>query len=332
MKGISMVSDQFFSRLEGLLTKITQNLGYLLWDILVVALILLLAKVALELVSRLTSSAMKRKAYHVNEYQGKRVDTMMTLLRSIARYMIYFTALLLILQQFGLGKPMENLLMTAGIGSLAIGFGAQNLVKDVVTGFFMMFENQFSVGDYIKTEDSEGTVTATAMRVTYLRSLKGDQIIVPNGSITRVINYTRSSYVAAITVSTAYEADTRQVLHVIDQAVQAYAKEHEDLVIEPPFVQGITNFGDSSVDIGVICKVQPMKQWEVERGMRLAIKELFDELGVEFPYPHMVTVPYTPASTAPLDLVDNKPEEELPAPEWADIDEELGDDAEENNE
>ena len=82
------------------------------------------------------------------------------------------------------------------------------------------------------------------------------------------------------------------MMELIGLAVEQYAKEHEQLIEEPPFVQGITNFGPSSVDIGIICKVKPMKQWEVERGIRLAVKEMFDKSGVEFPYPHMVTVPY----------------------------------------
>jgi small-conductance mechanosensitive channel len=163
----------------------------------------------------------------------------------------------------------------------------------VVTGFFMLFENQFSVGDYVRLNDTlEGTVEATAMRVTYLRSLKGDQIIVPNGSITHVVNFTRGGYVAAITIRTCYENDTRAVIQLIDGVVQQWAGEHENLLEDQPFVQGITGFGPSGVDIGVICKVKPMKQWEVERGLRLAIKEAFDANGLSFPYPHMMTMAY----------------------------------------
>ena len=115
----------------------------------------------------------------------------------------------------------------------------------------MIFENQFSVGDYIRIDDVEGTVEATAMRVTYLRSMKGDQIIIPNGTIERVINYNKGNAVAAVTISTAYESDTRKVMELIGLAVERYAKEHEQLIEEPPFVQGITNFGPSSVDIGM---------------------------------------------------------------------------------
>lgn len=285
------VGQQFFSHLSSYMDYVKSNFGNLLWHLLTIAAIFVAAKFALYVISKITSHFMNSPRYHVNERQGKRIDTVMTLTRSVTRYAIYLVAILTAMAEIGLGSAMKNLVVTAGIGSLAIGFGAQNLVRDVVTGLFMMFENQFAVGDYIKTDEADGIVTATAMRVTYLRSLKGDQVIVPNGSISRVVNYTRGGSLASITVSTPYEADTRSILEVIAAAVEDYAEAHEELIEEPPIVQGITAFSGSSVDVGVICKARPMKQWEVERGMRLAVKERFDALGISFPYPHMITLP-----------------------------------------
>lgn len=289
----STALDQFLTHFYELLDYIKSNLGNLLWDMLSIIVIFFIAKFILHIISNITSHVMNGDRYHKTDYQGKRLDTLMTLVRSVARYLVYFGAIIMVLNQFNLGKPMNSLLVTAGIGSLAIGFGAQNLVRDVVTGFFMMFENQFSVGDYIKTDEAEGTVEATAMRVTYLRSLKGDQIIVPNGSISRVINYSRGGYFASVTISISYEVDTRSMIDIIDIAVHTYAAENAELIDEEPVVLGITAFRDSYVDINVICKVRPMKQWQVERGMRLAVKEAFDKSGVSFPYPHIVTVPYS---------------------------------------
>lgn len=291
-ENVKSISEQFLSRLQALADKVLANGGYLLWDILVALLVLALAKGLLTLISHLTGALMRAEKYHRSEMQGKRMDTMLTLLRSVARYLIYFIALMLILRQFGIGGGVAALLGAAGIGSLAIGFGAKNLVQDVVTGFFMIFENQFTVGDYIKIDDVEGFVVATAMRVTYLRSFSGDQIIVPNGTITRVVNFARGSSVANVTISTAYEADTRAVIGIIQEAMREYAQSHGDLIDEPPVVLGVSELGASSVDIGITCKARPLKHWEVGRGIRLAVKEKFDSMGVEFPYPHMVTVPY----------------------------------------
>lgn len=297
-ENVMSIGDQFLSRLRALMETLVANAGYLLWDVLVAVLVLVMAKGLLTLISRLTSALMHAEKYHRSEMQGKRMDTMLTLLRSVARYGIYFVALMMILRQFGIASGIATLLGAAGIGSLAIGFGAKNLVQDVVTGIFMMFENQFTVGDYIKIDDVEGFVTATAMRVTYLRAFSGDQIIVPNGTITRVVNFARGSSVANVTVSTAYEADTRNVIGIIQEAMAEFAQSHAELIDEPPVVLGVTNLGESSVDIGITCKALPLKHWEVGRAIRLAVKEKFDAMGVDFPYPHVVTVPYAPPKKA----------------------------------
>ena len=286
------VSEQFQKNLTGFVDFLVRNRGNILWNLFLILLIILGAKLLLHLISKVTTQIIQKPKNQTNTPVAKRTRTLLTLFRSVSRYAIYFMGFLFVLSILGMGKPLSNLLVTAGIGSLAIGFGAQNLVRDVVSGMFMIFENQFAVGDYIKIDDVEGTVEATAMRVTYLRSFKGDQIIIPNGSITRVINYNKGSAIASVTISTAYESDTRKVIELIERAVGQYAREHSELIEEEPFVQGITNLGESSVDIGVICKVKPMKQWEVERGIRLAVKEAFDQNGVGFPYPHLVTVPY----------------------------------------
>lgn len=310
--------EQFLAGFRKLANQIQNNSGYFLWNLLVCVIIFFAAKGLLVLISRGTKHIIGNEKYHRTVQQGRRIDTIMTLTRSVARYAMYFVAIIAILNQLGLSQTGNLAVALAGVGSLAIGFGAKGLVEDVVTGFFMMFENQFSVGDYIKTDEAEGTVEATAMRVTYLRSLKGDKIIIPNGSIERVINYTRGGYTAGITVPTAYEADTRKVLDVIGRAVTAYAEENGELIDEPPVVQGITAFSSSSVDIGVICKVRPMKQWEVERGMRLAVKEQFDREGYEFPYPRQVNMPHRPPEKKQLTSAGSHKGREIP--EWASAD------------
>ena len=194
----------FWDQLAGHFREAMANSGVLLadalWAVLKVAAIFLAARFALALVSRLTSHVMNSARYHRTEASGKRTNTVMTLARSSFRYLVYTVALVMALVQLGVGDLVNNLIVTAGIGSVAIGFGAQSLVKDMVTGLFLMFENQFSVGDYIKVDGQEGYVEATAMRVTYLRTFKGEQIIIPNDNISQVINYTRGGYMAMVTV------------------------------------------------------------------------------------------------------------------------------------
>ncbi len=307
------VTEQLYQKVMELWYYILDHLGEIIWRLMMVILILLLARLVLFAVSQWTKGVIAQAKRRNNEQQSRRVSSMMTLLRSVARYGIYFIAAYMILGQFNLTKGMSSLIAAAGIGSVAIGFGAQSLVKDVVTGLFMMFENQFSVGDYIKTETEEGTVEATALRVTYLRNPKGEQVIIPNGSISRVINYSRGYNIARLTISTAYEADTRQVMEVIAQAAEKYAKEHPDLVEGEPVVLGVMEFAASSVDIGLTCRVKPAMQWEVERGIRLAVKEEFDRQGVEFPYPHVVTVPGDHSAPA----LSQRQTQERKKPDWA---------------
>lgn len=313
---LELIRDQLIGHIIDLLKFLRDNAGHLIWELLGIILIFVIARVALAIVSAFTARAMAHGHKRLDEFHSRRVDSIMTLTRSAARYFVYFVALMLVLAQFGGDKVQQVLLAVGSIAGIAFGFGAQNLVQDVVTGMFMMFENQFSVGDYIQTEDAVGTVQAIAVRVTYLRSLKGDQIIIPNGSIGRVINYTRGSYMAVITVSTSYEQNTHQIIQIIEEILAEYAEENKDLIEEPPKVRGIDAFGESTVDLGIICRVKPMKQMEVERGMRLAIKEGFDSRGLEFPYPRLVTVPwgehYTPPEEAPSAPAEAPPSFALP--------------------
>lgn len=262
---------------------LSENSGAIVWNILCIVLIVLVGKLVLSFISKITSFNME-KAEEKPEMQKKRIKTLMTLLRSVARYAVYFVCIMLILSLLGFGPTIQNLLVTAGIGSVALGFGAQSLVKDVVTGLFLMFENQFSVGDYVKIGDVEGTVSATAMRVTYLKTALGQQIIIPNGKIETVINYSRADSLAKVLIPLGYDCDLKKAMDVCLKAAEKCAKEHAEIVLEAPKVQGITAFEDSSITISVICKVQSCKHWEMERALRLAIKEGLDENNIDIPF------------------------------------------------
>ena len=143
---VATVSGQFRQNLEELVEGIIQNRGNILWGLFLIIVVVLLAKISLKVVSWATGHTLKSPKYQSDTAAAKRTRTLMTLLRSVARYIIYFIALLIVLSILGMGEPLSNLLITAGVGSLAIGFGAQSLVKDVISGMFMIFENQFSVG------------------------------------------------------------------------------------------------------------------------------------------------------------------------------------------
>ena len=271
-----------------LLVKFWTALPQIVVNLIGCVLIWLLARFVVRLISKRTSRVLNDPKLEstLSTEQFRRTKSVMTMVRSASRYVVYFFAIMAILLMLGISS--EAALAGAGIGSVAIGFGAQNLVKDVISGFFMVFENQYAVGDYVRLNTSaglvEGTVEAIAMRVTYLRNNVGQQIIIPNGTIDQVVNCTRGSWKAVVDVPVAYEADLRQVSGVILEVARRCAADMPDAASGEPELLGVQEFGDSAILIRLTCPAHPTKQWSLERQLRLRIKEAFDELGIEIPY------------------------------------------------
>ncbi|QEK13710.1 mechanosensitive ion channel family protein [Crassaminicella thermophila] len=219
--------------------------------------------------------------------EEKRFNTIKGITNSIIRYTIYFIAFTPILETIGI--DVSSLIAAAGIGGLAIGFGAQNLVRDIITGFFILLEDQFQVGDHVEIGDKSGIVEDMTLRVTMLRDFNGDLHIIPNGYIEKVTNKCRGNMRAWIDVSIAYEENIDNAIRVLNQLCEEISKENEK-IIEGPTVLGVTNLGESDIVISIVAKTVPMEQWAVERELRKRIKERFDEKGIEIPYPRRVVI------------------------------------------
>ena len=276
MNGIEDVAVSSVSMITDLWKMIQENLFHILTVLVTIVVLFVLAKLVLNQLSKYTAKAIDKAKNSPDDQKSRQVITAMTLLRSVGRYLIYFIFIALVLYQLGFGNVFGNLMLTAGFGSLAISFGAQSIVKDVVTGFFMMFEKQYSVGDFVKIGEFEGVVTSIAMRVTYLRSFKGQKIIIPNGSIANVINYTNEYNTAVITIPTPYSANTKKIIDMVQEELDKYQSDNLELFVERPLVTGIGSFNTSSVNLTVVAKVKALSQWQVERDIRLVIKERFD--------------------------------------------------------
>ncbi len=216
----------------------------------------------------------------------RRRKTLILLLRSIFRYTVYFVSGIIILSIFGV--PVASLIAGAGIIGLAVGFGAQNLVRDIINGFFILFEDQFAVGDYIKIAGIEGIVEEIGVRTTNIRDFGGELHIVPNGEITQVTNYSSGNMRVMVDVGVSYDENPAEVIGVLEELCQEIALEKADIVTDGPVVLGVHELASSSVIIRIWAKVKPMEQWAMGRYIRKRIKERFDELGVEIAYPHMV--------------------------------------------
>lgn len=221
-------------------------------------------------------------------FDERKKNTLKALLKSVLRYAIYFIAAITILDE--LNVPVAAVLSAAGILGLAVGFGAQNLVRDIITGFFILFEDQFSVGEYIETAGVGGIVEEVGLRSTKLRDWGGQLHIIPNGEITKVTNHNRGSMRALVEVGIAYEEDINHALKVLGEIAKGMARDYAHVIREGPDVLGIVNFGQSEVLVRIIAKTKPMEQWAVERELRRRIKETFDKEGIEIPYPRRVYI------------------------------------------
>lgn len=255
---------------------------------LIVTIKILFILIAARFIVKIGSAAIERSILNKEtlRFDTRRTKTIARLVRNILTYTVYFIALLLVLGQMNFN--LAPLLAGAGVLGLAIGFGAQNLVRDVITGFFIIFEDQFAVGDMIQTGNFKGVVEEIGLRITKIRNWTGEIHIIPNGSIVEVTNFSIHNSVAVVDISVAYEADIDQAMKVIQETVKVTYKDDENMVKEPE-VLGVQTLGASDVIIRVVAECKPMTQFVVARKMNAELKKALDKNGIEIPYPRVVT-------------------------------------------
>lgn len=221
---------------------------------------------------------------------GQRICTLSRVVRYALTVTATMVAVLLVLGEFGVS--VAPLLGAAGIAGIAIGFGAQNLVKDYFTGFFLLLENQIRIGDVVNAGDKAGLVEELTLRYLKLRDYSGNVHFVPNGNITTVTNMSMGFAYAVIDASIAYGED-------IDQAIAVMRDTGEKISLDPTFgnkllapleIAGVENWADSAIVIRCRFKVAPLAQWDVRREYLRRLKQAFDQEGIEIPYPHMKVV------------------------------------------
>ncbi|MEK3856852.1 mechanosensitive ion channel family protein [Cytobacillus sp. FSL H8-0458] len=215
----------------------------------------------------------------------RREATLLKLTENILTYFVFFFASVMILAELNI--DVKALLAGAGIVGLAVGFGAQSLVKDIITGFFIIFEDQFSVGDYIRIDQFEGTVEEIGLRTTKIKNWTGEVHILPNGSIMQVTNFSLNNSVAFVDVSIAYEGDIVKVEQVLQELFEKLPEKYEDMV-KPPEILGIQNMAAADVMLRVVSETLPMRHFYIARQLRKEIKLCLDEHGIEIPFPRLV--------------------------------------------
>ncbi len=216
----------------------------------------------------------------------KRVTTLVTILHGAAVVILIVTAAMVVVSHLGLN--LGPLLATAGIGGLAIGFGAQNLVRDVISGFFILLEDQVRVGDVVQLNGQGGLVEAVTLRHIRLRDLGGTVHYFPNGNIDRVSNMTKQFSYYVIDLGIAYGEDTDEVASHMTRVVEEMRAESpwSADILEPLEVLGVDRFEDSAVILRARIKTKALKQWACGREFNRRIKKALDLAGIELPFPH----------------------------------------------
>jgi len=221
--------------------------------------------------------------------QIKRAYTLTHIVRDVARLVILFVGITMILSEGGV--DLKPLLAAAGLGGLAIGFGAQSLVKDLISGFFILWENSVRIGDVVEVAGVAGVVEEIELRTIKLRDLSGNVHVVPNGVIDKVKNLTKDYSYYVFDIGVAYRENVDAVMGVLQEIAKDLRRDSRfaDDILEPLEMLGVDQFKDSAVMIKCRIKTEPLKQWRVGREMNRRIKNTFDAKGIEIPFPHQTS-------------------------------------------
>ncbi len=236
-------------------------------------------------IRRTVRRQMKRKRKVERE---KRVQTLVRLVTTTSAIGLGILAAFLILQQVGIN--MTAPLVGLGVFGIAVGFGAQYLIRDIIAGFFVYLENQYNVGDVIRVGSIAGIVEELSLRRTILRDLDGARHVVPNGEIRIVSNLTQEWSRAHLNISVAYKEDLDRVMALMRKTWEEMTEDPHwgpFIISKTPWLLRVNEFGDSGITIKMVGETEPIKQWDIMGEYRRRIKRVFDEEGIEIPWPHV---------------------------------------------
>jgi small conductance mechanosensitive channel len=243
------------------------------------------AYLIVRLARRAVQKVLEQREKGLVKLDERRLGTVSALLGNVIGYVVYFVMVLMVLAQ--LGFNLGPVLAGAGIIGLAVGFGAQNLVRDVISGLFIILEDQYAVGDDVAIGNFTGTVQEVGLRITRIKQWTGEVHFIPNGSITQVTNFSKENSAAVVDVGIAYEEKVEEAVRVLEALLARLRMEIEDIVGEAR-VLGVQSLGDSAVVLRVMAECKPMTHFAVARKLREMIKAEFERESIEIPYPRTV--------------------------------------------
>lgn len=254
--------------------------------LLILILMFVFNKLANYVTDRLFRRFMKGKKESDEELK-KRADTLSSVVSSILKVCIFIVAIITIMGLLEI--PIGPVLASAGIIGVAVGFGAQHIVRDVISGFFILFDDQIRVGDVVQIAGKGGLVEKINLRMIILRDLSGNVHYVRNGEISVVTNMTKEYSRYVFDIGVAYREDIDEVIEVIKEVDENLRDDPQfkDDILEPIEILGLDQFGDSAVIVKARTKTKPIKQWSVAREFNRRLKKRFDEKDIEIPFPHL---------------------------------------------
>jgi len=222
------------------------------------------------------------------EAEKKREDTLIHIFNGALKIVIIVLALMMILQETGL--EIGPLLAGAGILGLAFGFGGQYLIRDIITGLFIILENQYRIGDVVNIDGTSGSVEDITLRLTTLRDLDGTMHHIPHGDIKRASNLSKKFARINLNMSVAYNTDLEHVIKVINKTGNELAEDplYKESILKPPQFLRVNDFADSAIILKILGDTKPLKQWEITGELRKRLKVAFDKEGIEIPFPQRV--------------------------------------------
>lgn len=254
----------------------------LVFPVLEILLIIVITWVAIKLIDRLVD-----KFFNVSKMESNKAHTLQKLIKSVAHYTIYFIALISLLIQIGFDP--RPILAGAGILGLAIGFGAQNLVRDVITGFFLIFESQLEVGDTVQINGQiDGVVEEVGLRITKIREFNQRLHYLSNGMITQVTNYNREKMRAIIRITVPYESDLEVVNQALEETCDKVYEDFKDDLLEKPEIMGVSNIDFTGIQFTLIALCKPDPYWKIERSMRKEAVLILNRHGIQIAYPRTI--------------------------------------------
>jgi len=265
-----------------------QNLKDNWINIAIILAVLILIIIIVKIISRRIRKLVEKKISDDRIIIKKRTFTFTSVVSNLIIIIAVVAAALITADEIGIN--VTPLLAGAGVAGVVIGFGAQSLIKDLINGVFILIEQWFHIGDIVTIGNTSGTVERLNLRTTVIRDIEGTVHYIPNGEITKLSNQTQLWSRAVVEVGVHYSEDTDRVVKVLEDVFEDLVndKNYKKVILERPVILGdggISELGDSAVVFKIICKVKPGEQWTIARQMRKRIKDKFDEIGIEIPYP-----------------------------------------------